>query len=226
MNKVIFVSFDKLLFHEILDLKRLDRVKNSLSEEKVLREIPVAIERYGKYLILDGAHRTHALFELGIGSIPIQIVEKHEEEKITIGTWKHSIKNEKVIQELKKVCLQNKVHSKEQINIATIYTKNSVVKFDCINNSLSTKVKIMHDLYNTYVNSETEIRRLSSFTKSMQTEMVGNEAVIEYYIFSLTDIFQLADNNLLLPSGVTRINVPNKLDQANLNISIKHLSYN
>jgi len=83
------VEASQIRLHESHEGVRLELLCQSLEEDGVLRNPPIAVRtRDGQYLIIDGAHRTQAMKNLGYDKIPVQVVE---ESQINIGCWEHVV---------------------------------------------------------------------------------------------------------------------------------------
>jgi hypothetical protein len=87
-----FVPLEALLLHEQDDPLRVKRLKLTLQREGKLRNPPIVAEQAGRYLVLDGATRTTALFELGYRDILVQVVDYYG-EAVQVGAWNHVLVN-------------------------------------------------------------------------------------------------------------------------------------
>nr|WP_254612802.1 ParB N-terminal domain-containing protein [Brevibacillus sp. HB1.1] len=87
LSRLRLVDVNQLAFQERVEPARLNRTCQSILEEGVLRHpIIVTPLMEGRYLILDGAHRTQSLRQLGCMKIPVQVVEASE---ISFNAWEH-----------------------------------------------------------------------------------------------------------------------------------------
>lgn len=76
-----------LILHEAHDERRLDGLRGRIREEGVQRN-PVIVAPYeGEYLVLDGAHRVHAVQEIGCALVLAQVVET----PASAQSWGHLI---------------------------------------------------------------------------------------------------------------------------------------
>lgn len=99
-----YLKINKLLPHEKTHKRNLAKVKRKIIARGYLK-YPVVVEKKHK-IILDGHHRTKALFELGYKKIPALLVN-YSDSKIKVVSRRKNIKiNKQIIVE--KV-LQNKV---------------------------------------------------------------------------------------------------------------------
>ncbi|ASS74004.1 hypothetical protein CIG75_02750 [Tumebacillus algifaecis] len=93
MNDILgnlqLVDASDILLHETHEDVRLASLCQSLEQDGVLRNPPIAVQTQGgQYLIIDGAHRTQAMQMLGYDKILIQVVDRN---RISIGCWEHVV---------------------------------------------------------------------------------------------------------------------------------------
>jgi hypothetical protein len=84
---------DKLLLHEEHDQQRTPALIEKLKATGVLRNPPIIAplhDRTGRYMVLDGAHRTLGLQRLDIPHILAQIVEP-DDPGLDVSPWNHVI---------------------------------------------------------------------------------------------------------------------------------------
>lgn len=84
---------DKLLLHEEHDRQRTPALIEKLKATGVLRNPPIIAplhDRTGRYMVLDGAHRTLGMQRLGIPHILAQIVEP-DDPGLDVSPWNHVI---------------------------------------------------------------------------------------------------------------------------------------
>ncbi|HZD58470.1 MAG TPA: ParB N-terminal domain-containing protein [Anaerolineales bacterium] len=84
---------DKLLLHEKHDQQRTPALIEKLEASGVLSNPPIITplhDRTGRYMVLDGAHRTLGMKRLGIPHILAQIVEP-DDPGLDVSPWNHVI---------------------------------------------------------------------------------------------------------------------------------------
>jgi hypothetical protein len=83
------IPVEEICLHERHETKRLHGTCEGIRAEGVLRHPPLAVRMQdGRCLIIDGAHRTCALQQLGCRHIPVQLVEA---EDFTLEAWSHLV---------------------------------------------------------------------------------------------------------------------------------------
>src|SRR5512140_3521369 len=91
--RLAIVPLNSVVLHEEIEAKRIERLVTRLSEDRVLRNPPIATEvrapqGWLRYVVLDGASRTSALRKLKIPDIVVQIVDYHS-PLIHLQSWNH-----------------------------------------------------------------------------------------------------------------------------------------
>ncbi len=84
------VGIESILFHEEIEPARLRRVAARLEADGSLRHPPIVgrMPRGKRLLLLDGAHRTMALKELGLRCALVQIV-RYDDRLVELQRWHH-----------------------------------------------------------------------------------------------------------------------------------------
>ena len=94
---LLIVPADALLLHEDVDIRRVEPLVERLRMDGLLKNPPVVAPVAGRdadgcenrrYVILDGANRTTALWKLGAPHHLVQVVDYREVE---LGTWGHLV---------------------------------------------------------------------------------------------------------------------------------------
>lgn len=90
LPRLAIVGIEEILFHEEIEPARLRRVAARLEEDGLLRHPPIVgrSARGKKLLLLDGAHRTMALKELGLRHALVQIV-RYDDRLVELQRWHH-----------------------------------------------------------------------------------------------------------------------------------------
>src|SRR3972149_8780012 len=87
------LPLDKLILHERHDLQRSPGLVENMRSSGVLRNPPIITplhDRTGRYMVLDGAHRTLSFQILGMRHILAQVVEP-DDPGLSIHPWNHVI---------------------------------------------------------------------------------------------------------------------------------------
>jgi len=85
------IATEEVFVHEDHDPVRVERLVASLRDDGVLRNPPVAAPLSGGgYVVLDGANRAAALASIGIGAIPLQVVD-YDDGGVELKVWHHFV---------------------------------------------------------------------------------------------------------------------------------------
>ncbi|TCP55764.1 hypothetical protein EV586_103418 [Tumebacillus sp. BK434] len=89
ISQLKVVDIDQLCLHETHECVRLDKTCQAILVEGVLRNPPLAAKmKDGRYLILDGAHRTCSLQKLGCLRSVVQVVH---DDYFQLESWHHIV---------------------------------------------------------------------------------------------------------------------------------------
>ena len=88
------VPLDKVMPHENIDPKRVERLANRLRKEQILANPPIVTPVGDYYMVLDGATRTSALKAMGLPHAIVQI--STTETGLGLETWYHSVQDVEV----------------------------------------------------------------------------------------------------------------------------------
>ncbi len=180
-------------------------------------------KRGEKLLVLDGVNRVSALRLLNIPDVLVQMVD-YENEKVNLFSWNHLIFNapkEEIIDKIRNLNLEvsfcplnwGEEALKHERTISYFLFRDSLGFV--VNNGNFTpedKVKNLHQLIATY-SSRSEIFYLDSDNHLLSIfEHFKNSSAINLIPrFDKKEILNLVQKGILLPFGVTRFIVPNRV---------------
>lgn len=91
LDDLAMVALDKLVLHETTESARAQRVCAEIERAGVLADpLVVTPARDGRYLVLDGAHRTAALRSLAMVSVVVQVMPLSA-TGARLGSWAHDL---------------------------------------------------------------------------------------------------------------------------------------
>jgi hypothetical protein len=85
-HKIEIIDINSLIPHEHIDEDNLEKVKNNIEVEKIIKK-PILVDKKSK-VILDGHHRYNSLKLLGCSKIPVLLVNYHS-KKINLGFFRN-----------------------------------------------------------------------------------------------------------------------------------------
>ena len=230
-----FVHLEDLVYHETCDFKRTQRLAEEIKRDGHLKN-PVLVgyistEEEGKadqgkderWLVLDGVNRVSALKLLNIPDVLVQSVN-YEDERIILSSWNHLIfgaKKEEIIEKIKDLNLEvspcplnwRKEALKHQKTISYFLFRD--MSGIVVNNGSfkpEDRVRNLCQLLATY-NGRSEICYLDSENHllSVFDHFKNSSAINLIPRFERKEILDLVQKDVLLPFGLTRFIVPNRV---------------
>jgi D-3-phosphoglycerate dehydrogenase len=83
------VPSEKVIPHEHVDPRRVERLMQRMTEDKILMDPPIVTATGDRYVVLDGATRSTALKQLGYPHTIVQVIPRGE--KLGLHTWYHAV---------------------------------------------------------------------------------------------------------------------------------------
>lgn len=198
------VPIEQIFLHEEYEVERLKSICKKIKDEQKLKNPPIALQiNNGKYLILDGAHRTSSLQALNCKRMVVQVVES---ELISIDSWAHYIPNDRnFIADLKEnpnlYWSDVPIQKQDFLAIITIDGNNYYIYSKFMN---QLDLTLMVDLWKQIVNVYTDKYH---FQRISNNELKEDGIVIRYPSLSLKQIAQVVEEGILLPAGVTKFTI-------------------
>jgi hypothetical protein len=229
---LLIVPPGALVLHEDVDIRRVEPLVERLRVDGILKNPPVAVavESSGRgegrrYVILDGANRTTALWRLEAPHHVVQVVDYHEVE---LDTWGHlvtGIPQERFTRLLAKVRLNldltTRQDARERLTrheIAASVAKPNGEVFTLTGGTSETQV--LHQLTSVY-NGQSTIHRVT--TDNLAELLPYHDdvtALIRFPRYTPDEILHLASNGHKLPTGITRHVIPGRALRVNLPLSV------
>lgn len=213
---------DKLLLHEHHDQQRSPDLIKSIEQSAVLRNPPIVVplrDRTGRYLVLDGAHRSLVFKELAIPHILAQVVEP-DDPGLDLNPWNHVvweyetqdfIENIRAIPNLELEArdlpdARQELLDKQALALLRLPEGETFATYPP-SNDLVTRVDLLNKIVDTY----TDRGRLD------RTGLSEMEALVKLYPqltglvilprFRVEEVLYLAGVDRLLPTGSTRFTI-------------------
>ncbi len=231
--ELLIVPADALLLHEDVDVRRVEPLVERLQTDGLLKNPPIAapVAAGGsagpddrRYVILDGANRTTALWKLGAPHHLVQVVDYSEVE---LDTWGHlvtGISPEAFARSLAKTKLDldaaTPQSARERLARREIAASIANPKGDVFTlpGGVS-ETQALHRLTSIY-NGQSTIHRV---TTDNLAELLpyhdGVAALIRFPRYTPDEILYLASNGHKLPTGITRHVIPGRALRVNLPLS-------
>lgn len=203
------VPSESLLRHEALDPARLARIRDGLAEEGVQRNPIIVSAIEGACLVLDGAHRAEALKSLGCRLVLAQSIEPPDR----VGSWGHLLPAGGLKEALRGVEEIEVWEDDPDVSgaVAEVVMPGGVrlsmtVAGHTCQEGLAGEVRALWALRGVY--PEGVSHRVDPEKPRKPAE---NEALVVYRSFSPAELAAVVHAGEVLPPGVTRFVVPERI---------------
>lgn len=228
--KLLILPADALILHEDVDSRRVEPLVKRLQMDALLKNPPVAAECSpgadpGRYVILDGANRTTALWQLEAPHHLVQVVDYGE---VGLDTWGHlvtGITQEMFAASLAKTGLNLDLTTRQDARerlarheiAASIANPNGEVFALPAHGSETETLRRLTSVYN----GQSTIHRVTSDDLAELLPYYQDvAALVRFPRYTQNEILYLASNGHKLPTGITRHMIPGRALRVNLPLSI------
>ena len=209
LSTLKMVAVDQVCLHEAHEAVRLEDTGRAIREDGFLRNPPLAVRMSdGRYLIVDGAHRTCALQSIGCRRIPVQVVDG---KGLTIESWGHVVEKGLWYERLLShpdLALEGEVALAEVTN-----AQGETTRLYCSANA--SPLEAWHRIVSAYSRDQA-VRRVASGTPLSLRE---NQVLLTYPSCSLHELEKIVCEGQVVPAGVTRFTVQGRI--LNLRIPLR-----
>ncbi|MEM7332772.1 MAG: NAD(P)-dependent oxidoreductase [Chloroflexota bacterium] len=225
------VQLDKVVPHEYIDQKRVDRLKARLNEDARLSNPPIVMETTdGRYMVLDGATRTAAMKQLGFPHAVVQV--SSPEAGLGLATWFHLVENISIND------FFNLVNGLSDTNLEAINEEDAAEKMFqfgglCTIHLVDGRVFLVHakpginrmdalnQLTAAYIQASHTERTLEHNVITLKTTHPNFTALVKYPEYTVEQVMQFSLlNGRYFPAGITRFLIPGRILRINADISI------
>ncbi|WP_157729352.1 ParB N-terminal domain-containing protein [Tumebacillus algifaecis] len=214
LSNLHLVKADDICLHEAHESKRLHLTSEAIREEGVLRHPPLAVRmRDGRCLIIDGAHRTCALQQLGCRYIPLQLVEAHD---FTLEAWHHLVPVGPWLDDLQlDPTLQFTTERPDGQPLAELVKSDgSVLYLSC--GAEENRFQAWHRIVGAY----SEEYRVNRLAPHASYQLDAHHVVLRYPAVRLDELETAVFAGQLMPAGVTRFSVRGRLLNLRIPLSL------
>jgi hypothetical protein len=232
--RLLILPADALVLHEEVDARRVEPLVERLRQDGFLKNPPIAapingaLESDGRYVILDGANRTTALWKL---DVPHHLVQAVDYQEVALGTWGHlvtGIAQSKFSQSLTGAGLElESTHLEEARQrlalrdiAATVAYPDGQVFAVLGGGSLAQETEALRCLVSVY-NGRAAIHRVKGDDiAEFLDQYDAVAALVRFPRYTPDEIVRLADDGHKLPTGITRHIIQGRALRVNLPLSI------
>ncbi len=223
------VPLEKIMPHESIDQKRVDRLKNRLENMGRLANPPIVTPLEDRYMVLDGATRTAALKQLGYPHAVVQITT--EEEGLGLHTWYHVIQKitegdlKKLLEELPDITLEA-VQPDQAADRMFEYGALCYVHFGNGDAYLIqprvgvNRLDALNMLTETYIEASFVDRTLESDLARLKSEYNDLTALVVFPEYTVGQVMQVTLSGRYFPAGITRFLIPGRILRVNAELEI------
>ncbi len=225
LSQLRIVSLKNLIPHELADFRRIEFLSKKISQDGCLKN-PVVAGRFGdanKLLVLDGSTRASALKILGFPDALVQVVDFQSRE-VELETWGHLIlgtNREEVLEETKRLGLNVTSGRKDEaisilndrrvISCFVFGDENSLIVSNCssdVESQIRELKRLLAVCYKKQRICCTDYEECLNLAKQNT-----DRSVVVHLLpgFLKEEILAMALRAILLPIGVTRFVVPQRI---------------
>lgn len=185
-----------LILHEAHDARRLAGLRERIAADGVQRNPVIVTPHETDYLVLDGAHRVHAMREIGCRLILVQIVEPPSAAE----SWGHLISGAE-IPKLRSVEEAVVLDKSDDSPVASVRTaRGGTVYVGAREAGLRGAVRALWGMQALYSNGDV-VRRVDPDGPVAFGE---EDALIRYRTFAVEELVEIVRCGTVLPAGITR----------------------
>ena len=223
------VEIKDVVKHELIDPRRVEKLKATLSQANVFTNPPIIAEDKDKYIVLDGATRTTAMNELGFNHMIVQVISNLNE--CQLDTWQHVIR---------------KVEPRQIIDLLDTMPEITLVETpggDVLEKMaehgglcymITTNEKCYHiqpspgvnhlDALNKLTNAYIEASVVTRTTQRDIGELIkaypDMAALMVFPKYDPQQVVQIARSGRALPAGITRFLIPGRVMRLNVQMNM------
>lgn len=222
------VPLDKILPHENIDPRRVERLAGRLDADGILSNPPIVAEIDDHYVVLDGATRVTSLKHLNFPHTIVQVVSPGD--GLSLHTWYHAVRQVdatqliKMIDDLPEISLLESSSRKvldemfEYGGLCYLHTvddKVFLVQAAPGTNHLRALVKLTE----TYIGLGQVERILNDNMTTLKNEYPDLAALVVFPEYTIEQVLQIARAGRVLPAGITRFIIPGRVLRINADLN-------
>jgi hypothetical protein len=221
------VPLNKVFLHENVDPQRVERLAKRLEVEDVLINPPVVIEAGDRYVVLDGATRTTALKQLGYQHTIVQIVSPNE--NLRLSTWYHTIRGADPVRLVKRIDDLPEIVMVEHESpkaLGAVLARKRLCYLHTVEDRIFLvraapavdDLEALNQVTKTYIDTSHLTRTLTTDMVTLREEYPDLTALVVFPQYTVEQVLQIARNDQLLPSGITRFIIPGRVLRINADL--------
>ncbi len=236
MPNLQLVPTDKVRFHEHPERNRTLRLMERVKKERFLRNPPIVADMGdGDYLLLDGANRVSAFRELEYSHIPVQVVD-YGDERVQLKGWHHLLVNGRGLElrsqygqlaqvKLEEVPQARLSHYLELRMVYAVLVDESARCWGLFSSgsgadiNMHERIAVMEKVVAAYEGqSKLERIKLADFSLLPEVLRSVEHQLCLFPVLAKNELLQLARENVMIPTGLTRHLIPGRTLGLNLGL--------
>lgn len=220
MPRLRVVPLESIRRHEEVDPLRVERLCDRISTEGMQVNPMVCIDTEGDDMVLlDGATRTESLRQIGLEHAVVQLVSP---ESVGLGTWHHVVRNAPIDDFVAALSEPSEMELTDTEWPPTIRLSDGR-NYHARGIGITPNATLTH-LVRSYT-GHWQVNRLPEPDLALAARNYGDwTALIEFPTLSIEDVMDAAIGQDLLPAGVTRFLVPDRVLRVNMPLSLLNSS--
>lgn len=218
LSSIQVIDSNQVCLHEDHEPTRLHDTCKALHHQGVLLHPPLAKRMEdGRYLILDGAHRTAAMREMGCRWLPVQVVNGSDyrleawDHLVPMGTWLYGLLHDSAL------FWQHEKLDRQHV-AQIIYPNGKRVFLYPLGSQddPASPLRLWHRIVGSY-NSKYPVQRVP---QGMQTLPEEGMVCMRYPTYSIEEIEKIVSSGQVMPAGVTRFLISGRLLNLKIPLSL------
>lgn len=225
------IPLDKIGLHEDPDSFRVSKIQRSLKKKRIYTN-PVIVAEVSKsrYVLLDGANRYTACQKLGLRDILAQIVD-YKDPRMGLSAWHHVVVGIKKSNFLAAVAeLDLPLEKVSYAQAGKLLAKQKALCFFEFadgtryaiknNDTIPEKVAVINKIIGLYKSKFTYYRVMEDQLSKAKKHYRSASMLVAFPTFTPQGIKQMARSGVILASGITRHDFPQRALRVNIPVSI------
>ena len=237
MPNLQLVPMDRIRFHEQPEEHRTGRLVERIKRDAILRNPPIVADMEdGNFLLLDGANRVSVFKAIGYTHIPVQVVD-YGDPRIQLKGWHHLLVDGQFLElkplyekipgvKLEKVDYNRVSHMIELRLVYAILVDDQATCWGLFPTNeddlkdIYTRVNKLDQIVAGYEGqSKLERIKLADFSQLPEVVSSVKHQLCLYPVITKNELLQLAGDNKLIPTGLSRHLIPGRALGLNLELS-------
>lgn len=209
------VPLSSVLRHEEVDPLRVAELRARIETERIQVNPVICIETEGAFVVLDGATRTEAIRGLGLPYIVVQVVDP---ARVTLETWHHVVRDCPAQEVMDRITAQDGLLLSTTEGTPRVTTMNGT-RLSVLGADLSPNAT-MSALVGSYIGIWTTSRIIDPRPEWVAMRFPDWSVVVEFPRLEMKEVIKAALGQDLLPAGVTRFLVPERVLRLNADVTL------